>query len=353
MERDTVTENAPAGNGVESNEGNLTHHEMMGMFLQEAEATDEVSADAPEGDEQATAPEGEEPDSGTEEVEAEESDPEPEEGEDDDDVLSELKPNAAKRARKRIDKLTARAKEAEERLQQREQEFQQMQERLAKLEQGDQQQERQQMRFVERAKSAEDPAELQEIYNTAIATRDWVDDHIDDDTPELNGQEIDRDTMKAMRKEAREIIERVIPERTNYIRQREQFDQNTYRDFPAWRDPQNPDYKLLQDVWSDPLAKDTFHKMPNGRYLASVFVEGLKAMQNRGKKEKSEAETPKQQPRKQQIAPRVPGSDDGYSPSPGQQGSDFEKQFQQKETLSQEDLVAYFASKERAKRNQS
>lgn len=323
---------------------------MMGMFLRESEeAPAEVSEEPdPDAEEQATTAQEEEE---TDSDEAESEEEEPDEGEpDEDDVLSELKPNAAKRARKRIDKLTARTKEAEERLQQREQEFQQLQQRLETLERGGQESKEQPpARFIEQVEKAESPEQLTQLMETARMARDWVDDNIDEGEVELNGVTYDRDQMKAIRRDAKDVLEKGIPQRAQYLQQRQQFEQSAVKDFPAWKDTDHPDHKLLQEIWNDPVAQETFRKMPNGRYLASVFAEGLKVIRNKGKKETQEKEEPKPK-KKQAVAPKVPGVDDNYAPSETASDSDYERAFQEKTSLSQEDLVAYFARKERAKR---
>ena len=371
----TMTVDAPAvpesGEGVgDSGEGNLDTGQLTGMLLQgmagvseegEGEPNEQVTDGEPETetDSDADHAESEEQPSESEE-DTEEPDEESEESEEpdeeDDSYLDSLKESAAKKARKRIDKLTARAKEAEEQLKAREEALQTLEQRLSKLEKGEQPQQEGQ-RFTDKVKAASSPEELQELYSTAREAKKWargalVSDRFqyDADSGEdviiANGAKLTKQQVSQILSEAEDAIEQVIPSRAQYIQARQTADKNAESDFPAWRDRSNPDYERLQGIYNDDQFGEFFQAAPNGRYLAGVMLEGIKALEAK----KVSKDAPPAKPKAQQkIAPKVPSGDEGMVSTPKRDNDDLERRFKNAETLSQDDFVAYLAAKEAAR----
>jgi len=348
---------APVAEQTESvvDEGNLAFAEIQGRFaqaLQEQEAgnAENVSEEGEgESAEQATHEEPEtEPDREDSELESESE----EQSDDDDDVLSELKPSAANRARKRIDKLTARAKEAEEK-------YAALEAKLQKLESGEQAKANETLPFVDRVEKANTFDELQQMREIAQQTYDWADDHIDEMSVEVNGVEYDRDQIKAMRKEARNVMEKVIPTRARTLQTQFQTQQAVLNKYPAWKDTEHPDHQPLMKYWQT-MGELGLQDNPYAMVFASRLVDADKweaAQQKSGKKTASAPGTEQEQerPRRQrETPPNLPTADDTAPPSSSNAGdevSQIEKQFSGKTSLSQEDVVAYFAAKERSKSN--
>jgi hypothetical protein len=333
--------------GVASEGGNISLDELSGSFAAAMRKAEEPEAE-PEGEQVSDEGEGEE------QVEQPDAEPETEEDsepghDEDDDVLRELQPHAAKKARKRIDKLTARAKEAEEKLQDADSRFQQLQERLQKLESGERQEQSQPATFTDRVKSVDSAEELQQLYETARQARKWARENLHEDSVEVNGQILDRHQITRILNEAEEAIETAIPSRFQYIQTRKQVEQNAIRDFPAWKDEKHPDHGKLKAVWEDKTAGQVLRTLPNGRYITGLIVEGLNAMEaRRAAAEKGEAPKKKAAP----IAPRVPSVGDSVASSPqSSQSQSIEDKFKGK-VLTNDDLVAVFAEKERARSKQ-
>lgn len=332
-------------------EGNLAFGEIQGRFAQafeEAQGEAEVSEEG-EGDsaEQATNEEPEtESDSEDEELASDE------ESDDDDDVLSELKPSAAKRARKRIDKLTARAKEAEEK-------SLALESRLQRLESGGAQpQQQQDLTFTNKVEKAQTFDELKQLQEVARQTYEWADDNSDEHSVELNGTEYTRDQIKQLKKEARNVMERVIPSRAQKLKTQYETQQAVLQRYPAWQDKDHADHPALMENWST-IVQLGLQDHPYAMAFASRLLDAKKYDQLRAKQgnQGTQASTETEQPkpaRKRDTPPSLPTADDTVAPSSSNSGDEVSKIEQLnagKTSLSQEDMVAYFAAKERAKRN--
>lgn len=347
---------AQALKGVGSERGNMSLDEVAGEFLRamtqetaDEPAQEEVQAEGePEGLEGQQEPEGETDDSNdTPDEETDHADA------DEDDVLSQLKPSAAKKAKKRIDKLTARAKEAEEKAVKQEGMLRELQDKLAarEAEPKEGKQDKPAGTFTDRVSKAENAEQLQALYETAKQARKWARENLHEEEVEVSGQVLMRRDITRILNEAEEAIESQIPQQFRKVQVRQQAEQNAYKDFPAWRDESHDDHKRLQEIWGDKeQAGAMLRSMPNGRYLAGVFLEGMKVLEKRNAPKKEEA---KAEPKKQVIAPKVPGVSSGVAPSSEAKAStSVEERLKGKGNLTQDDLVALFAEKERARNKQ-
>jgi hypothetical protein len=339
--------------GVGSEKGNMTLAEVAGEFMRASQETVEPTGEEVPAEGDGEAVDGQ-PDAEPETDGGSESDPEPESEESDeseeDDVLSQLKPNAAKKAKKRIDKLTARAKEAEERLAERERVLTEMQQRLQALEQGGerkQEQTKEQGTFSQKVKTADTHDKLQQLYETAKQARKWAREHLYDEEVVVGEQVLDRREVTRILNEAEEAIETYIPQQAKSLQMRTEAEQNAMKDFPAWGDEKSPDHARLKAIYDDREAGAIIKALPNGKYLAGVFLEGLKALESRKKQPEEKKEAPKKQP----VAPRVPSVGDGVSPSPKQPAQGIDSRFSDR-NLTHDDMVALFAEKERARSKQ-
>lgn len=354
---------APAESNAVDGDGNLTVEQIAGRLLSESQeavgTSDEGEADSAEqatNEFAETGADGDAEVSDATEDPADDSNSHDGEAEDEDDVLSEsddLSDAGRKKLVKRVNKLTKRAKDAEEELQRRDEQLQSLQERLEKIERGEEKPDERPATFTDRVQQASTLEQLEQMQKTARETIKWARRHMDEPEVEVNGTTLERDDVLRMLEEAEDVLQDTIPKRANYLMQRQQVEQNTLKEFPAWGDREHPDYKLLHQVWNDPTAKSMFHTQPNGRYLASVFVEGLKVLEGKQAKPAG-TDKPKEQqaqPRKQQaVAPRVPGVDEGVAPSMSSQSlSDVEKRIQAKDSLSFDDLVAIETARNKAR----
>lgn len=368
-DQDTGTVDAPVvqeeSSGVEV-QGNISLGELAGMLVQteESETPESVSTEGEETVGEATETESET------EVDSEadgESTEEAPEGvtQEDEDVLSQLSPKAADKARKRINKLTREKKDADEAREaeqlQHQQELETLTQRLEAIEKGKQKEETSNAAFSEQVKQAETYEDLQSLHKVAQETRDWCRRNQHRTSATLGKDEngdprvLDSEEIANMLIESEKLMEQDIPKRAQFLQVRQNAAQNTLRDFPAWNDKSNPDHQRLLTLWNDDTGKAMFHGQPNGPYLAAVMLEGLKVLEARSKpaeekpvatEEKPVVATPKQPA----VAPRVPGVDGANVPKAID--NDSERQFQKKTSVSTEDLVAHFAAMEQRKRNQ-
>lgn len=356
-DKEAAVADAPAtGEGVApqpgvDETGNMTGEALAGIFLSEMTREETEVSEEGEGEsaEQATNDESETEADSSEETHAQESDDETDDQSDeseDDDVLNQLHPNAAKKARKRIDKLTREAREAQERAAA-------LEERLQRLEQTQQPEEPKGNSFADRVEQAGTVEQLNKLYQSARETKQWArrvlaEDKFDyDGNIEVGDQKYSKVQIANALNEAEEAIETVLPQRFQHLQMRQQADQNAMNDFPAWKDPSHPDREMLEGVWRN---AQHLHNVPNGRYLAGLIVEGIKARQAAAKPAE-EKPKPESKPREQKIAPKVPGGETGYSPPPANEASDMNKRMNEKDSLSQDDFVALLAAKERERAN--
>ena len=355
------TQEAESGVG---DSGNISLNEIGGIFAQEYPA--ETEAVSEEGkvkpDEQVATGEAEtEADSQVEEsleAETEEvtEDSGAEEEDADDEVLSQLSEHAAKRARKRIDKLTARAKTAEEAIVGKDNQVAELTKRLDALEHSNQKEEASAKAdtFADRVKLADTPQDLKQLRDIAWETKAWCREHWGEEYVEMGEDAkgepkvIDRKELAQMLNEAERVLDRESPDRARHLQKQQAVVQNAIRDFPAWQDKSNPDHDQLVALWNNPENKAMLRAQPNGMYLTGIMLEGLKAMNAN----QPPAEKPAQAKKVpiQRVAPKIPGVESSSAPT-GTTIDSIEQKVHGNETLSSEDMVAYFAHKDRAKRN--
>lgn len=336
-------------------DGNLSTGDMIGELVrlgssESGDQQQEVSDEGDESGEEQAAAQDEETESDSEESSHDE----------DDEVLSQLSPHAAERARKRIDKLTARAKGAEEALealkQEHSQQVSQLEERLQSLESGKEEVDSTGMSFDNRVEKAKSPEDIRQLIQIAEATRDWADEKADelgyDETIEVDGQTYTRQQLRAMKRAAQKAIEKTIPKRVNDLRTMEAVTQQVYQAYPAWQDKSHPEHKVLLNY--EKTLGEAGITGPYLKVLASRLVDAdkwLQSQQKQGtKKEKAEAKEQEQVgKRARDVPPSVPVTDDAPAPSPGDKSG---VSFPTDGPITTEQMVAFFASKERAKRNQ-
>lgn len=357
-----MAETVEAGHAPPANEvgvgveGNIDLGELAGHFLQGEQSPE--AAEASEGgdatsDERVTSDVVEttgddtdavfEPEEG---VEAGQDSTDTDESDDgDDDVLSDDLSEAGKtKLVKRVNKLTARAKSAEEKLEAEREAFQKQIDELK--EQVSQPTEKKQAdTWSERVAQAETPQELLQMQQVARETKKWVRAHQHEEFSKLGEQELDQEQKAAMLNEAEDMLEQEIPARAQYLQQREIVEQNTVKDFPAWRDTKHPDHQLLHRIWNDPVSKGMFQGQPNGRYLASIFAKGIRALEAEGQAQAAPPAEEKAPAKKQVVAPKVPGMDGGNPPVPGNRSNELEKRILSKGNVSTDDFVALLAAK--------
>lgn len=327
-------------------DGNLSVEDIQGMFTEAADVSEpgessETDTGEETGEDSELAGLGEE---GGESGEPDDSENPPDDP--DDDVLSDLKPKAAEKARKRIDTLTKRAKTAEEQLEAQRYEFDRQIEELRATRAAESRKVTQQsLSLRDKIESAETPEELSGFIEEAKTLKRFARENQTKDYVELGDRELTGENVRALLNEVEDILEETVPRRFNYIRSRHQSEQLAQQQFPAWGDRQHPDHALLTGIWDTTEVGKVLKKVPQGRYAAGVMAIGIRALEAMEQQRQAQQQGGKQAqtqaaPRKATaVAQRVPGMD---SASPAPTGKS-ERRIPKAGAISLDELSAFLA----------
>lgn len=279
---------APETKGDAPKSSNLSVAEAAARLLNiEAE-----SAKAKAAQPEQTAQEGEKPASTSEQTEAaqaESAEPEApaeaeaqaeEEAEKPEDVPShDLSPEQKKRIEKRIGKEVAKRKALEAQLNELKVEIAKQQAAaqtpttpppLVPLPQG-----------APPLAQIEDVAQLSQLSQQAKEAKRFAEEQLDRDDFEpvkVGDNILDRAALKTIIRNANKTLEDDIPQRFQFLQQRNQAQQVAYEKFPFLKDKSAPEYVMAQQAL---LAMPWLRNLPNSDWIIGVQIEGIKALQAR------------------------------------------------------------------------
>ena len=342
---ETVISEAPAEqSGAENNQvrGPLSVEDLAASFVeqvetdQEAQQADEAKAEVTETPEEAEASADQDEDvlsqSVTEESEEEETEEDTEEEEVEEEVEEET-PKALKKTLKQISRLTARSKSAEELVEK-------LKAEIDTLKQSGGSQSPASQPELENIQSFED---LENLKREAQAAKKFALQHIGKDFVEVDGKEYSDDDIRNILTQADEYLTEKIPQRSEYLRKKSEWDMDTINTHP-WIDSSQDDdisesrretYKKLRGLYAEALDS-----LPNGDFLAATLVRGIEAL-----KAEQSAKAPKKVVKKRKAPPPTDGGD----ASPPIENSTTRKQkekakiLDRKGPLSANDLAAFLA----------
>ena len=293
MDQETITTEAPGiDSGADTNAGILSEADLASSFLErvdeqpeekpsETEATEQTSetvgAEAEEDSEGNVLSQSEQSEE-TETAEYEEE--EPAEGE---------QPKAVSKLLKQVGKLTARAKGAEESVDALKAEIQNL-----KIQPQDQKTQEQGQPALEDISSMGD---LEKLRKEAMSAKRWALQHIGKDFVEVDGKEYEDQDIRNILTEAEDFLAEKIPQRANFLQQRQQWVTDATTTFPFLSDTESEEYQLFLQIRGGDQYRGILDQLPNGDFVAATLVKGIKAVKaDQAAASKPKAKTPKSPP---------------------------------------------------------
>ena len=194
-------------------------------------------------------------------------------------------PKGLQKALKQINRLTARAKGAEEEVATLKAQVESLKSQPAKEAEPD---------TKPNLSKVQNVAELEKIRKEAQAAKMWALQNLGREYVEVNGQEYDDDQIRNILTEAEEFLSEKIPQRANFLQQKQSYIQDTINTFPWSAKGEGPEWELLQQIRDGDQYKDVLDGLPNGDYIAAMLVEGVQSVKARQAKAKpkTKAKTP-------------------------------------------------------------
>ena len=292
MENNTEpTSEAPATTGAENHNASLTINDLASSFMEKVEeqTQDQSTIDSTEESDQEVVDSAEDQDgnvlSHNDDDTEEDSDEESDETE---EVEESEEPKGLQKALKRINQLTARAKGAEEEVATLKQQIQSIQS-----------QQSQQPTNQSDTKPALDKinniADLETLRKEALSAKKWALSNLGrGEVIEVDGKEYDDDDIRNILTEAEEYLSEGIPQRAQFLQQKQQWTADTVQTFPWTEKGEGEDWETFVSIRENNLYKPFLDSLPGGDYITGLLVEGLKAVKAKQvkPKPKTKAKTP-------------------------------------------------------------
>ena len=214
-------------------------------------------------------------DNDTEEDSVEESD--------DDEIDEPDAPKGLQKALKRINQLTARAKGAEEEVASLKEQIQSLRSQPAQSN-----------------NSTEDKPALDKVTNIAnlevlrkeaAAAKKWALSNLGKNYVEVDGKEYTDDDIRNILTEAEEHLTEKIPQRAQFLQQKQQWVQDTINTFPWSAKGEGEEWQLFQSIREGQQYKSLLDSLPNGDFVAATLVEGINSIKARQAKAKPTPKT--------------------------------------------------------------
>ena len=216
------------------------------------------------------------------------------EGEDD-DVLSHKSPldhNLKDRIQKRIDKEVKKTKDLER-------EIEALRQRLTETQPTTPLEQQTSVPIVPLPVGAPplanvaDVNQLLQLQQQAKEAVRWAEEQLDRDDIESGVQVGDRvfskHDLKTIMRNAKVKIEDEIPQRYNFLVQKNQFQQQAYQQFPFLKDKSTPEYYEAQQAYRQ---YPWLQNLPNADMIIGVQIEGMKALKERAESKAKLAKEP-------------------------------------------------------------
>ena len=304
MENTTETSEASAEqSGADTTiNANLSVDDLAASFVEKVEAQTEEPQSTTEATEDVTETEvvdAEEDQEGT--VLSQQSD------DDDSEEVSleetesdEAQPKGLTKALKQINRLTARAKGAEE-------EVATLRAQVESLKtQPTQETNTESQPVLENVQTVKD---LEVLRKEAVAAKKWALQNLGKDYVEVDGKEYDDESIRNILTEAEDYLTEKIPQRAQFIQQKQNWIQDTMNTFPWSAKGEGPEWELFQQIREGEQYKNVLDGLPNGDFVAATLVEGInsvKARQEQAKaKPKTKVKTPPPTDPADAVAPPV------------------------------------------------
>ena len=305
MENTTETSEASAEqSGADTTiNANLSVDDLAASFVEKVEAQTEEPQSTTEATEDVTETEvvdAEEDQEGTVLSQSQSDDDDSEEVSLEETESDEAQPKGITKALKQINRLTARAKGAEE-------EVATLRAQVESLKtQPTQETSTESQPVLENVQTVKD---LEVLRKEAVAAKKWALQNLGKDYVEVDGREYDDESIRNILTEAEDFLTEKIPQRAQFIQQKQNWIQDTMNTFPWSAKGEGPEWELFQQIREGEQYKGLLDGLPNGDFVAATLVEGInsvKARQEQAKaKPKTKAKTPPPTDPADAVAPPV------------------------------------------------
>jgi hypothetical protein len=130
----------------------------------------------------------------------------------------------------------------------------------------------------------ESPTDLVALQQQAKDAKRFAQEQLDRDDFEpvrVGDTVLDRKALKTIIRNAERTLEDEIPQRAQFIQQRQAAQQLAYEKFPFLKDKSSPEYVQAQQAY---MQMPWLKNLPNADWIIGVQIEGLKALQSKDKK---------------------------------------------------------------------
>jgi hypothetical protein len=284
------TSEAPAEqSGADNTNAILTIQDLASSFMEKVEenkSEEPTETDAVEETDATEAVESEEEQEG--DVLSQQDQEEDSEEESDDDELDDSQsPKGLQKALKRINQLTARAKGAEEEVASLKAQVESLKSQPAQTPQP------QEKTTLENVSNM---ADLETLRKEAVAAKKFALANIGKDYVEVDGTEYSDSDIRNILTEAEDYITEKIPQRAQFLQQKQNWVEDTIRTFPWSQKGEGEEWQLFQSIRQAEQYKKLLDQIPNGDFVAATLVEGINSIKARQSKvqakPRSKAKTP-------------------------------------------------------------
>jgi hypothetical protein len=295
------TSEAPAEqSGADNPNAILSVQDLASSFMEkveEAKSEEPTETDAVEETDATEAVESEEEQEG-EVLSQSESEDEATEDLEDDEIEESDTPKGLQKALKRINQLTARAKGAEEEVALLKSEIQSLQSQTNKS--SDQPDAKPALNKITNL------ADLETLRKEALSAKKWALSNLGrSEVVEVDGKEYDDDDIRNILTEAEEYLTEGIPQRAQFLQQKQQWVNDTIQTFPWTEKGEGEEWQTFLSIRGNEQYKTLLDSIPHGDYVTGLLVEGIKSVQARQAKSKAKPKTKAKTPPLADLADAV------------------------------------------------
>ena len=127
----------------------------------------------------------------------------------------------------------------------------------------------------------EDFGGLVSLQQQAKEAKRWAEEQLDQEnfTPvQVNGGVLGRQELKAIVRNAAKTLEDEIPQRAQFLQEKQKAQQVAYEQFPFLKDKSSTEYVQAQQAF---IAMPWLKNLPNADWIVGVQIEGLKALESK------------------------------------------------------------------------
>lgn len=294
---DTENSQAPAQEGVDNTDANLSVEDFASSFVEKVEAeAEDTSTEATEDVTESEVVDADESEDSNDVLLQSSDEEEDSDDLDQDESIDESsQPKGLQKALKQINRLTARAKGAEETVQSLKDEIQSLKSQPTESTKA----EKPDLNNIQNLK------DLESLRKEAYEAKKWALQNLGkQDIVELDGREYEDEEIRNILTESEEYLSVRIPQRAQFLNDQQAWLQDAQNTFPWISKGEGPEYELFLQVREGEQYKKILDSIPNGHFVAATLVEGINSIKSRQKtKPVKKVKTPPQTDMGDAIAP--------------------------------------------------